>query len=129
MWSVAQLRPTPKAASVAIINLERQGFGSFNPTFATRELQHKQLHPMLHRQVFPGYIFVNIREDQRWSSINYTLGILRLLTRQSSLREWREPYPISDAFVARLQSCTIMMPKIKTGRYPLAPASASCMGR
>lgn len=77
-WYVAQTRA--RQEQLAKINLEAQKFDVFLPQiFKTvrhaRQLRTKKV------AVFPGYLFIHINPDQqRWRSINGTLGVSRLLT-------------------------------------------------
>lgn len=105
MWGVAQLKPVLGSAELAITNLVRQGFEAFNPTFNERRVVRNKVR-LEPRQVFSGYLFVGIRHDQRWSPINSTYGIARLITRKSSSSEYHEPSPIPDVFITRLKACS-----------------------
>jgi hypothetical protein len=42
----------------------------------------------------------------KWTPINGTLGISKLLTRQSSVGEYLEPAWISDSFIRQLRACS-----------------------
>jgi transcriptional antiterminator RfaH len=69
MWSVAQLRPNQ--THIATRNLKRQRYNSFNPCFETRKLYRNKL-VIVHEPVFPGYLFVEIVDGQRWVPIDST---------------------------------------------------------
>ena len=49
------------------------------------------------------YLFIELHNGQRWAPINSTLGVSRLLTRQSSTSEYLEPCVIADSFVKQLR--------------------------
>jgi transcription antitermination factor NusG len=117
MWSVAQVRPNQ--AHIAIANLERQGFATFYPTFSVkRVLRHKIV--TVPPPVFGGYLLVAIAEQQRWSPINSTYGVLRLLTRQADGSEYREPAVIQDSFIEQLRGCSRHVDKVG---WKLAPGT------
>lgn len=76
-WFVAQLKPN--GLNIAKRNLQRQGFTTFMPLQAsTRRSRNKLVETVT--PVFPGYIFVGFAPDARWSAINSTFGIARLIT-------------------------------------------------
>jgi len=77
-WYIAQLRPN--GLNMALRNLERQGFGIFNPTISIstprsgRFQQRKE-------QLLPGYLFVSLHpESASWRKVNSTRGISRIVT-------------------------------------------------
>jgi transcription antitermination factor NusG len=105
MWTVAQLRPLPSAAEIAMANLRRQGYNPFHPSFAVRKVRHHKVH-MVQQPLFKNYLFIELRNGQRWTPVNNTLGVLRLLTRKSSVSEWREPCTIGDSFIQQLRRCS-----------------------
>src|SRR4030095_751857 len=104
MWTVAQLRPLPSSAEIAMANLRRQGYNPFHPSFAVRKVRHHKVH-MVQQPLFKNYLFIELRNGQRWSPIRSTLGLSKPLTRQSS-GEYLEPCTISDRFIAQLQRCS-----------------------
>jgi transcriptional antiterminator RfaH len=102
MWTVAQIKLN--AIKVAIANLQRQHYVVFNPCFTLRKRRRNRLETV-EQPLFPGYLLVELN-GHRWMPINSTLGVMRLLTRQSSASEWREPCTISDSFIAQLKQCS-----------------------
>jgi transcription elongation factor/antiterminator RfaH len=77
-WYVAQTRA--RNEQLAKVNLEAQKFDVFLPQILktvrhARQLRTKKV------AVFPGYLFINLNPDQqRWRSVNGTIGVSRLLT-------------------------------------------------
>lgn len=66
----------------AILNLRRQGFEAFCPSFV-RPADSRKAAPLSH-PLFPGYAFVLIDPGiTHWGPINSTLGVIRLLTNNS----------------------------------------------
>ena len=76
-WYAAQLRPNGN--SVALVNLERQGFNAFRPLIWETKQTHKGPQRIL-RPMFPGYVFVEFDITQpEWPKIRSTRGISRLV--------------------------------------------------
>lgn len=76
-WYAAQLRPN--GDSLALLNLERQGFNAFRPQMWETRQTDKGPNRVL-RPMFPGYVFVefDLRRPQ-WTKIRSTRGISRLV--------------------------------------------------
>lgn len=62
----------------AVENLHRQNFEAFCPLAALRS--RSKLIGTVESPLFPCYVFVLIAPQQRWSCINSTYGVIRLLT-------------------------------------------------
>ncbi len=93
-WFVAQVKP--RQEKLAISHLERQEFATHCPMVARSRLVAKK--PTLVREpLFPGYVFVELGAEDRWRSINGTIGVLRLVTFGST------PASVPAGFVERLQ--------------------------
>jgi transcriptional antiterminator RfaH len=76
-WYAAQLRPN--GDSLALANLERQGFNAFRPLLWETKSTVKGLQRIL-RPMFRGYIFVEFDITQsEWPKIRSTRGISRLV--------------------------------------------------
>ena len=72
-WIVA--RNKPNQDKIALINLERQDFEFFQPTFKTMSRVQNKFKEII-KPVFPGYIFIAINlEEKNWHKINNTRGI------------------------------------------------------
>ena len=72
-WIVA--RNKPNQDKIALINLERQNFEFFQPTFKTISRVQNKFKEII-KPVFPGYIFIAINlEEKNWNKINNTRGI------------------------------------------------------
>ena len=76
-WIVAKNKPNQD--KIALINLERQNFEFFQPTFKTMSRKQNKLKEII-KPVFPGYIFIAINlEEKNWHKINNTKGIFSVL--------------------------------------------------
>lgn len=76
-WVVA--RNKPNQDKIALINLERQNFEFFQPTFKTMSRVQNKFKEII-KPVFPGYIFISINlEEKNWHKINNTRGISRII--------------------------------------------------
>lgn len=84
-WSVAQIRPN--SVSLAIRNLERQGFEPFAPKM---NLTIKKKNKFFNKEVFvfPGYVFVGIdSQSPNWGKINSTYGVSKILVFNNRVAE------------------------------------------
>jgi transcriptional antiterminator RfaH len=76
-WIVA--RNKPNQDKIALINLERQNFEFFQPTFKTMSRVQNKFKEII-KPVFPGYIFIAINlEENNWHKINNTRGISSII--------------------------------------------------
>jgi transcription antitermination factor NusG len=74
-WACAQTHP--KKEQLALTNLKRQNFEAFFPLIAARDHRGRPIE----KSAFPGYVFIRLNDDERrWSPINFTMGVQRLLT-------------------------------------------------
>ena len=72
-WIVAKNKANQD--KVALLNLERQNFEFFHPTFKIRSRRRNKSKEII-KPVFPGYIFIAINlEEKNWHKINNTRGI------------------------------------------------------
>jgi transcriptional antiterminator RfaH len=98
-WACAGLRPN--AYRIAQRNLLRQGYRTFVPMMRETRRQSKRFVEVI-APVFPGYIFIGLARDQRWTPINNTLGVTRLVSFCGDGR----PAPLpADLMADLLQSC------------------------
>src|SRR6478609_1175175 len=104
MWGVCSTKP--RQIELAITNLSRQGYGTFNPSFEKRKLDRRRKPIVVTEPLFTNYLFVELLDGQRWTPINSTFGINRLLTRQATDSEYLEPAIIADSFISNLMSCS-----------------------
>jgi transcriptional antiterminator RfaH len=102
MWSVAQVKPNQ--IGIAAVNLQRQGFTTFYPTFAATKLRRNKW-TVIQEPLFIGYVFIELLPDQRWAAISTTYGVCRLLTRPLQVSEYNEPCPIPAGFINGLRRC------------------------
>jgi transcriptional antiterminator RfaH len=89
-WFVVQTQANRESFAAAA--LERQGFAVFLPRFAKR-VSHARRVSIVHRPLFPGYLFVGLGQDSRWRAINGTSGVVRLVTAGDA------PLPIAAGIV------------------------------
>lgn len=76
-WIVA--RNKTNQDKIALINLERQNFEVFQPTFKTISRTRNKFKEII-KPVFPGYIFIAINlEENNWHKINNTRGISKII--------------------------------------------------
>ena len=104
-WLIAQIKPN--SYSLAIRNLERQGFETFLPKMEITERQ-KQKFIVKSVYVFPGYMFVCF--DSRittWTKINSTYGVSKILAFNT------KPSEISLELIQELKN------RYETNSYPM----------
>lgn len=77
LWACAGIRPN--AARIAQRNLLRQGYRAFLPLMRETRRQANRFVEVT-TPVFPGYVFIALAADERWTPINSTLGITRLVS-------------------------------------------------
>ena len=76
-WILA--RNKPNQDKTALINLERQNFEFFHPTFKIISKVRNKFKEII-KPVFPGYIFISINlEETNWHKINNTRGISSII--------------------------------------------------
>ena len=97
-WLVAVVKPNQY--NLARVNLLRQGYDNiFYPVLATRRVMKNNVIQSVSEAMFPGYVFISLRPDQRWAPINSTSGISRCLTKQRSVHQARA-MTLGDGFDA-----------------------------
>jgi transcriptional antiterminator RfaH len=96
-WYAVQSQP--KREQLALLHLERQRFAAFCPSVA-KVRRGVRGTMAVQAPFFPGYLFVHLDlENERWRSINGTIGVIRLVGFSSSGR----PAPLPQGFIERLQ--------------------------
>ena len=75
-WIVANTKPYKE--DIACINLVRQGFKVFFPKIYKFNCAFNKKNQIL-KPLFPGYIFVNVRQGINWTKIHNTFGIKKVL--------------------------------------------------
>lgn len=76
-WIIA--RNKPNQDKTALLNLERQNFEFFQPTFKTISRVRNKFKEII-KPVFPGYIFIAVNlEENNWHKINNTRGISSII--------------------------------------------------
>lgn len=76
-WAVVNTQPHRE--TVAVENLDRQGFTVYCP-WVRRSVSHARRLQMVLRPLFPGYVFVLVDpERQRWRPILSTIGVRTLV--------------------------------------------------
>jgi transcriptional antiterminator RfaH len=95
-WYILQLRPN--GLKLALTNLARQGFVTFNPTHIVSRRRSggfvQQPEPL-----FPGYLFVQFDPlDGHWRKLNSTRGVSRIVALSA------EPTAVPDALMEGLMA-------------------------
>lgn len=76
-WYVLQLRPN--CLHIALRNLARQGFETFNPTHTITTRRGNRFQSRSD-QLFPGYLFVSLDPNgAAWPKVDHTYGVARLV--------------------------------------------------
>ena len=76
-WILAKNKPNQN--KIALMNLERQNFDFFQPTFKVISRRQNKFKEII-KPVFPGYIFIAINlEENNWHKINNTRGISSII--------------------------------------------------
>lgn len=75
-WIVVQTKSNNE--SKARVNLIRQGYEVFYPKIKKSKYTFSKVKKYI-KPLFPGYIFVNLRKNQNWISINSTFGVKGIL--------------------------------------------------
>lgn len=84
------------AESRAEHHLRNQGFEVFLPKYRCQRKHARKVEQVL-RPLFPRYLFVSLDPDQqRWRSINGTIGVLRLLS------SGNEPLPVPPEIIQHI---------------------------
>ena len=76
-WLVVQTKSNSE--SKAYLNLVRQNFEVFLPKILKAFSNSNKL-KKIYKPLFPGYLFVKIKEGQNWIKINYTYGVKKMVT-------------------------------------------------
>ena len=82
------------------------GLSHFQSELRETELDRRRKLVVVDEPLFPGYIFIEILQDQRWVPIRSTYGINKLLTRTAAGSEYLEPAVIADSFINDLKQCS-----------------------
>lgn len=102
MWTCAQTNPG--ARLTALHQLSRGGFPALAPVLAG----HDKYRHSITREVFPSYIFVELSPaTPQWQRIQYTPGILHVLTRVGAADQ---PAEVPQGFIRQLQDATYGIP-------------------
>ena len=76
-WLVVRIKPNQD--NIALKNLERQSFESFQPTYIISTRKHNKFKEVT-KPVFPGYLFVAIDvAETNWHKINNTRGVSNII--------------------------------------------------
>lgn len=91
------VQTVPQGESVALRNLERQGFEAWLPLCAKRR-RHARRAEIVASPLFPSYLFVAFDRDvERWRSINGTFGCRALVGAGAA------PMPLPQGIVEALR--------------------------
>lgn len=77
-------------------HLQRQGYTCFRSTY-NRECRLKGQRRIISESLFPGYLFIQLSQQDSWSPLRSTRGVSRVVAFGGY------PLPISDALVDELQ--------------------------
>ena len=114
-WYVAET--LPRAEGQAERHIQRQGFACFCPRFSKQRRHARRIDHVL-APVFPNYIFVRLDLMQdRWASINGTIGVKRLVGGGSQLPQ-AVPNAAMQALLARCNDGVIksLIPDLHPGQ-------------
>ncbi len=75
-WIVVQTKSNNEIR--ASVNLKRQGYEVFFPKIIKSIFSFNKSKNRI-KPLFPGYIFVNLKENQNWIKINSTFGVKSIL--------------------------------------------------
>ena len=78
MWGVCSIKP--HHTDLAITNLARQGYGTFNPSFEKRKLDRRRKLITVSEPLFINYLFIELLDGQRWPPINCKRSFCTVLT-------------------------------------------------
>jgi transcriptional antiterminator RfaH len=111
-WFVVQTQP--RAEAKARRHLINQGFTAYLPVYR-RRVRHARRNEIAMRPLFPGYLFVRLDpEQQRWRSINGTVGVRQILT------DGNAPRYVADQIIEE-----IIAREDETGAVKLMPPAFS----
>lgn len=93
-WGAVQTKANRE--DLAAAQLSRQGFESWCPRIP-KTVRAGRASTLKLKPLFPGYVFVNVDLDRRWSAIESTVGVLRLIKSGNS------PSALPSGFVEALR--------------------------
>ncbi len=95
-WYLVQFKPN--SHSIALRNLNRQGFETFLPMLSVTSRVGSRFVPKS-RPLFPGYLFVALDPVQgEWRKVNSTYGVARIISFAG------QPNPVPHDLVAGLKA-------------------------
>jgi transcriptional antiterminator RfaH len=112
-WFVLQFKPN--SHHQAAKNLYQQGFETFLPLHDTTSRKASRF-ISTSKPLFPGYMFITFNRDEcKWSSINNTYGVSRLVTINAQLKSI--PTTFINTLKMRYDSSGKLLPikKLKKG--------------
>ncbi|XDZ63092.1 transcription termination/antitermination protein NusG [Alphaproteobacteria bacterium LSUCC0396] len=109
-WYLVQCKPN--AAKIAAQNLENQSFGTFSPLQEITKQKGRIFQRQI-RQLFPGYLFVQIAPKLGpWRQVNSTRGVNRLV--RFGAEPSVVPNKIVEALMARCDQQSILRQTTET---------------
>jgi transcriptional antiterminator RfaH len=112
-WYVVHTKP--RQESRAHVNLERQGYTCFCPTFTKKKLSKSGLESV-QEPLFPRYLFIELdtsSQGRSWAPIRSTLGVSKLVTFGT------EPASVNPALIEFLKQ-----QQLSPGQKVLSPYTA-----
>lgn len=117
IWTCAQTYPTEEAN--ALRHLQNQKYEAFFPYFFFKPKRGASRA----KPLFPGYVFVRVRDDQLWMPIQNTHSVKHLLTRFEDItvgirpgnlspeQRYKTPWIVPENFIASMARCVVSADK------------------
>lgn len=93
-WYLVQCKPRQDERAEA--HLLRQGYACFRPQHSCERLVRKRRQTLV-ESLFPGYLFIQLADDDNWAPLRSTRGVSRVVGFGG------RPLPVTDSLIAQLQ--------------------------
>lgn len=93
-WYLLQCKTQQQAR--AQWHLAEQGFELYFPLHTVKRIAKGKVQTRT-EALFPGYVFINLSDESKWSVLRSTRGVSKVVSFNGS------PHPVSDALIAGLQ--------------------------
>lgn len=94
VWYLVQCKPRQDERAEA--HLLRQGYACFRPQHSCERLVRKRRQTLV-ESLFPGYLFIQLADDDNWAPLRSTRGVSRVVGFGG------RPLPVTDSLIAQLQ--------------------------